>query len=260
VRPHTPASLGSVLRVFLVGVYAAMGDYETLEMERHRGSSRPEAVAAIEEHQARQERVRKHRTRNIAIGVIAVVIIVILLVLVGVFIWLWLSKKPQATSGGSTGQNGSCSSDRDCKSGLTCDQGTNECKTETGGGCSTDSQCQSNHTCYQGTCQGNIFAPCSTNSECVLPLSCFQQSTQPNNVCGSQACTSSSDCRDAGREYCSSGTCLLRPQQPCTSDFQCSVSTGSATCSSGVCKNATGMTCSVGGDCLSGNCTAGTCV
>jgi hypothetical protein len=205
---------------------------------------------------ANEAAVRKRRRRTTTI-VIIVIVVIIVLALIGVLIW-WLLTRNKSSSSLSA-QGDTCNTDRDCQTGLVCS--LNKCRSAPGtGSCSKDTECPANYVCYQNKCVGALFAGCDNDSQCLLPLHCVVQAENPTNLCVTQNCTADTDCRDATRESCKSGSCILKPQQPCIDNFQCtSVSGDIAACSNGRCLSKGGLQCSENADCLSGSCDAGFC-
>lgn len=203
-----------------------------------------------------------HKLRQGRTVIVTVLVIIIALVVLGLLfflLWWFFWRKTPSCPVATAAQDAACSSDRDCVSGLVCDPGVHKCKVAVGGTCTNSTQCGTNDICYNNKCQGSFFAPCSVDADCALPFSCFKQSGQPSNLCGQASCVSSSDCRDPTKEFCQGGSCVLRSQEPCTTDTQCAVFSGTSICSGGVCKGQTGTACAVNGDCVSGTCTLGLC-
>jgi len=206
------------------------------------------------------ENHRLKQGRTVIVTVLVIIIVVAVLALLFFLLWFFFWRKVAKCPVGTAAQDAACTSDRDCASGLFCDPAVHKCKVPSQGACTASSQCSTNAICHNNKCAGNFFSPCDTESDCALPFSCFKQGSQPTNLCGSDACVTSADCRDATKEFCSGGTCILRAQEPCQIDSQCSLFSGTAVCSGGICKSNIGTACAVNGDCVSGNCTLGLCV
>lgn len=65
----------------------------------------------------------------------------------------------------------SCKTDKDCKSGQTCNGGKCQPVAPPASGCNTDKDCASGNTCQQGKCKSvskkNTGDHCANNSECA---------------------------------------------------------------------------------------------
>jgi hypothetical protein len=102
----------------------------------------------------------------------------------------------------------SCKTDKDCKSGQTCNGG--KCQSPASG-CNSDKDCASGQTCNGGKCQSPASG-CNTDKDCASGNTCVNGQCQP--VVPSSGCSTDSDC--AKGHTCVSGKC--QPVTPPTTE------------------------------------------
>jgi hypothetical protein len=191
--------------------------------------------------------------------IVIVIASVVILTLIALTIYFAV-RKTTVTPPILSGVLGACSSDRNCQANLVCSLGG--CAIAPGGSCTANNQCPNNYTCENGTCTGGFFATCAASANCSQPWSCMSNlcsEGECNNMCSAQTCSTSADCADPTTEYCYEGNCLMKLQQPCSSDLQCQFYGDFATCVANRCLGLGGTACSHNADCQSGTCASGVC-
>jgi hypothetical protein len=129
---------------------------------------------------------------------------------------------------GNTGHT--CNSNAECASAVCLNGVCNAAKVPSGGTCDETADCascSSSGTTIASTCSAsnvcvcNAGATCSTNSQCLgscVALRCVVANTTCDN---DDDCSASSKCVKSSPGPSSTGTCLLRNGQSCTSNAQC---------------------------------------
>ena len=132
-------------------------------------------------------------------------------------------------AGGARGSE--CKVDKDCASGLTCDQSI--CSESQGGTCTDDAECGAGLWCNDGMCtldkaQGES---CTLDSECGSGLSCSGGVCSFNGEQG-DSCTYDADCGDG--LTCDGGICSANGAEgdKCTGDSDCG---DGLSCTNGAC-------------------------
>lgn len=219
------------------------------------------------------------------IVIIIVVVIIVILIIAGIIIFFVFFNPfattptptpPPPTQPGDIGD--SCTTNTDCRSNLTCENGT--CKAQPGNACSVDTDCTQGHECT-----GNI---CVESTTCTVDEDCISGKICEGGECKAQgggSCTSNNDCISS--KVCINGTCTDQSDfnGPCEEDEDCSGGNicdnnlckkplddscdGASQCAPSSlicnllieeCKKIRGQTCSANVECNSGVCSGGVCV
>lgn len=152
--------------------------------------------------------------------------------------------------------DGVCSSDAECCSGLTCNSpgpgASRTCCNLGGGRCAGDRDCCGSLSCSGGRCCAGDFGSCRTNADCCNNSCSAGQCTC---IAAGGACSSGSSCCGGS---CEGGRCCSNPTGSCRDDRDC-CGMGSV-CVGSTCCRAVGGACRSGLDCCSSRCDVDHCV